>query len=985
MKRPVRCPFGIIYDSEQYPECPCVNCATLRASASSEAKQPSDTPAPAPAKHAGRPWMRRVLIGTVALLVVAAAGAYGAKAWIEMRVEREIESVFLDMRAAFGKAEHGQTEIDIWGRSIKIADILLQSNSEPSTTIKIGQFHASGIGIPISRIRAGHVEIADWELVAPVSSKLSLAQKAPRINIDDVSIARSALQKIDASSAIEWIRLAIERAASSSASSIAIPTLSAIVTPTGNSANPSSAEYTFSNIQVRAVGEGRVGVASIDRIHVKAGMDARGRANSTTEIADISVADLDLRVLQGMLAQQGANEDSYRPLYREVSVGPYTTTFDGGGSVHMDGAKIGGFSVKPAALAWPELLAVGEGDRSKLAQLCDGIRIAEFELRGGNIQIPRQTDLKFAALRLSGLADGRIGEAILEDLNGASQHDSFNLGRFVLKGLALANLLRKSSQLATAGGPPSLQQVTDFLSLAEGIEVRRFSAPEKKSGKLLQIETLTASWGNFTGPLPSSARLAATIIYPTSLAEPGPFADLARAGFPTATFSIDIGGAWDEKRQTFSVAPAKLEVQHLFSVTASLALSNVARSIFTVDPVQFKSAAEPLELDLIDFSLRDNGGLDFLIAQAAKNQRVSPTMARQSLVENMIKKLEPQLQSNPDLWRLMDAVARFIETPGQMLTIRLTPNGRVNAAQAVQGEFITALARFKLDASVTGAAPADAAAQAWAQAKDTTNAAVVEEFIAHFPESPYARLARVRLDELKRSQLAVAAPPPTSVAPALQHQISIPDGLTSEQIVARLRDNPVLSGDVDEVPAEGSLLPDSYRFSQDLARKEMIQRMREAQAKVLQDAWERRDPDSPLKSPEQLIILASIIEKETGKPEERAHIAAFANRLKQRMKLQSDPTIIYGLVAGKGSLGRPLTTADIAQPTPYNTYLINGLPPGPIANPGRASIEAAAHPARTNELYFVADGLGGHLFAATLEEHRANVARLRERERSSNP
>jgi UPF0755 protein len=158
----------------------------------------------------------------------------------------------------------------------------------------------------------------------------------------------------------------------------------------------------------------------------------------------------------------------------------------------------------------------------------------------------------------------------------------------------------------------------------------------------------------------------------------------------------------------------------------------------------------------------------------------------------------------------------------------------------------------------------------------------------------------------------------------------------------------------------------------------MIARMRQAHDRVLREAWERRSPDLPLKSPEQLVILASIIEKETAKVEERTRIAAvFANRLRQKMKLQSDPTIVYGLSFGKGSLGRPISKADIAQPTPYNTYVIDGLPPGPIANPGRAAIEAAANPARTRELFFVADGTGGHAFSETYEQHQKNVARLR--------
>jgi len=212
----------------------------------------------------------------------------------------------------------------------------------------------------------------------------------------------------------------------------------------------------------------------------------------------------------------------------------------------------------------------------------------------------------------------------------------------------------------------------------------------------------------------------------------------------------------------------------------------------------------------------------------------------------------------------------------------------------------------------------------------------------------------------------------------VMHQFSVPEGLTSEQIVARLLDDDVLTGNINEIPREGSLLPDTYNFTRGVTREQMIQRMQQAQQRLVKEIWDRRSPDLPLKTPEQLVILASLVEKETGKLEERTRIAAvFVNRLKQKMKLQSDPTIIYGLVGGKGTLGRPIMKREIDQPTPYNTYQIDGLPPGPIANPGSASLEAAANPARTRELYFVADGTGGHAFAETYEQHQKNVARLR--------
>jgi UPF0755 protein len=212
----------------------------------------------------------------------------------------------------------------------------------------------------------------------------------------------------------------------------------------------------------------------------------------------------------------------------------------------------------------------------------------------------------------------------------------------------------------------------------------------------------------------------------------------------------------------------------------------------------------------------------------------------------------------------------------------------------------------------------------------------------------------------------------------VQHPITVPEGLTSEQIVQLLQGNEILTGNINAIPREGSLLPGTYNESRGSARDQVIQRMQAAEQRLLKDVWEHRSPDLPLKTPEQLLILASIVEKETGKPEERTRVAAvFVNRLKQKMKLQSDPTIIYGLVFGKGKLDHPITKSEKEQPTPFNTYIIDGLPPGPISNPGRASLEAAAIPARTKELYFVADGTGGHAFSENYDQHLKNVAKWR--------
>jgi UPF0755 protein len=214
---------------------------------------------------------------------------------------------------------------------------------------------------------------------------------------------------------------------------------------------------------------------------------------------------------------------------------------------------------------------------------------------------------------------------------------------------------------------------------------------------------------------------------------------------------------------------------------------------------------------------------------------------------------------------------------------------------------------------------------------------------------------------------------------SILHTVTIPEGLTSQQIVDRLRENDVLSGDVTDIPAEGTLLPDTYKFARGMSRAQLLDRMAQEQEKVLKEVWSRRTGDLPVKSPKDMVVLASIVEKETGRADERSRVAAvFINRLNRNMKLQSDPTIVYGLVGGQGTLGRGILRSEIEKPTPYNTYVIAGLPPTPIANPGRAALEAVASPSRTRELYFVADGTGGHVFAETLDQHQKNVTKWRQ-------
>ncbi|OXE37012.1 MAG: aminodeoxychorismate lyase [Phenylobacterium zucineum] len=215
----------------------------------------------------------------------------------------------------------------------------------------------------------------------------------------------------------------------------------------------------------------------------------------------------------------------------------------------------------------------------------------------------------------------------------------------------------------------------------------------------------------------------------------------------------------------------------------------------------------------------------------------------------------------------------------------------------------------------------------------------------------------------------------------VRRQITIPEGLTSEAVVGKLATEPLLSG-VAPTPAEGSILPETYEFNRGEDRAQVLKRMMDAQDRLMALLWQNRQADLPFQTPNEAITLASIVEKETGKASERPRVAAvFLNRLRMGMRLQSDPTVIYGISQGR-ALGRGLRASELAEVTVYNTYQISGLPPTPIANPGREALVAVLDPPKTDELYFVADGTGGHVFASTLEEHQRNVAKWRRIEKS---
>lgn len=240
-----------------------------------------------------------------------------------------------------------------------------------------------------------------------------------------------------------------------------------------------------------------------------------------------------------------------------------------------------------------------------------------------------------------------------------------------------------------------------------------------------------------------------------------------------------------------------------------------------------------------------------------------------------------------------------------------------------------------------------------------------------------------RFVELARFRPETETPPPEYLdmrdRPDTQFTVQVVEGTTVWQVITSLNALDILEGEATEFPPEGTLAPDSYEILPGTEVSALVARMASEQAQFLAEAWTQRVDELPLATPEEALILASIIEKETGVAEERGVVASvFVNRLRQGMRLQTDPSVIYGVTEGQGVLGRGLRQSELERATPWNTYVIQGLPPTPIANPGRDSIEAALNPDETDYIFFVADGTGGHAFATNLDDHNRNVAAWRE-------
>jgi hypothetical protein len=656
--------------------------------------------------------MAKILIGLVAAIAVAVVGFFGFEFYMQRRVAGDVEAAFDQIRATGSKASHGKVSFDMWSRTVTIADIVSESTAQPPLSVKIASFTASGASQPdATRFSADTIEASDIEVGATMADQAGwrATYKVPTITIKDYSGPGSLQRQPASSSAIDMYRFALEQLASVTASSVTAPNLAGTVNI--GTATMDAADFVYSGLALNDIKNGKVASLKVDRMVFTANTQQTGKAVQVTgEIANVASYDFDAGAAATVLDPQKANDDRIYRVYRQMTTGPYTITFGQDVRFIIDGITVDDIGVRPSRLRIPALMAAIPAPGTvptpaqmrdmteKLAGIYEGTRVGNAELRGLSVETP-EGPFKLSAIRLN-LENGKIGEFALEGLDARTSKGPVKVGRFALKSFDVANLLRMSALFSNPAQKPPPEQLAGLLLLLEGIEVKDVVAPYTGTIRQANIDTFSLNWGQFVGPIPSKAHLTAKVSGPVDATDPKQ-AVLVAAGIDTLAFNIDLDAAWTEASRTFALDLGTAELGGLLKASARVALANVPREVFSVNPLQAATVAAQIEAGTMEIMLRDVGGVDLAVAQYARIQNVRLDEARRAIVDN-IKTTSATVVTSPDAAPIVDALARFIENPKGTLTLKLTPRAKAPAMQLIQALKIDpsiALAQFKIEAS----------------------------------------------------------------------------------------------------------------------------------------------------------------------------------------------------------------------------------------------------------------------------------------------
>jgi hypothetical protein len=664
--------------------------------------------------------MVKILVGLLVAIAVAVGGYFGFEAYMQRQIAGEVEAAFAAVRANGAKAAHGAVHFDLWRRTITVADISGESAVQPPLSVKIGRFTASGVSQPTAgRFAADRIDAANVEVAGTMGAQagLRIAYQAPRIEITDYAGPAGPLRPLTSAAAVDIYRFALEHFAAVSAKSAVIPTVTATMTPAGSSPVAGTGDYIYSGIALRDIKDGKIASSTVERVNFTAAITTAGKTEKFTgEVANLAAHDFDAASTAVILDPAHAKDDKYYRAYRQMTAGAYTASFEKGLRMRLDGVTVDDVGVRPSKLQFPDLMAIVEAAPSpgttptpeqmrdllgRVAGIYEGIRIGGAELRGFSMETPEGA-FKIAAIRLANLENGKIATFAIEGLDAKAPQGPVKIGRFALKSLDVANLMRVSAQMSATRQNPSADQLVALLLLLEGAEVADLVAPYKDTAKPVNIGTLNMSWGQFVGPVPTRARVTLKMSGPVDMSDPDPFKMLAAAGIANATVNFDLGAAWAENARTFSVEPAAVEIGNVFTVAARMTLANVAREAFSLNPLQAAIMAAQIEAGPVEIALRDTGGLDLMIAQHARQQNITREAARRAVVDGIRESAMKMAAINPDVMALAGVLTRFIENPRGTLNIKLTPRGKVSAMQlleAMKTSPVAALARFQVEAT----------------------------------------------------------------------------------------------------------------------------------------------------------------------------------------------------------------------------------------------------------------------------------------------
>ncbi|CAN7268175.1 hypothetical protein LJR220_001227 [Bradyrhizobium sp. LjRoot220] len=658
--------------------------------------------------------MIKILSGLVAAIVIAVGGFFGFQFYTQHRIASEIDTALEQIRAAGGKASRGKVSFDLLSRTVTIAEITAQSAAQPPVSIKVGSLTASGVSQPdAARFSADSIEIADLEIDAAMAPQpaLSFAYKVPQISVKDFSGPASVQRPPASSSFADLYRSGLEQFAGVTATSITAASLTGTIN--AGVAAPGGGEVAYSGFAMQGIKDGKVASMKVDGVVFTINSQPpRGKPDKLTgNLANIAALDIDTTAVAALFDPSKSSDDQYYRAYRQVTTGPYVVTSGQGLKMRIDGMTIDEVGLRPSRMQLPDLLAMippaGAAPPTpaqmramldKVAGLYEGMRIGNAEMHGLAVETP-QGPFKLSAMRFN-LDSGKVNEFAIEGLDGRTPQGPLKVGRFALKSLDVANLMRMSALFSNPSQQPPPDQALAMLALIEGVELKALAAPFRDTGRPVNIDAFNLDWGQFVGPIPSKLRLALKMSAPLDARDPGQKV-LVTAGLDKAAIDLDLGAAWTEASRAFALEPVTLDLGGIARASLRLSLANVPRGVFSPNAVQAAAMAGQIEAGTIDLALRDTGGIDLAVAQYARLQSVSREAAR-SVIVDMIRAGREQAAANPQVLAALETVARFVETPRQTLNVKLTPLGKVSVQQLnefMNTDPMTALAQFRIEAS----------------------------------------------------------------------------------------------------------------------------------------------------------------------------------------------------------------------------------------------------------------------------------------------